>query len=53
MQDIRMIKSRQLTSHTYNQETADDIYTEIVDEHFDAFNELKIRLEQALSAVLV
>ena len=46
---MKMIKSRQLTSHTYDQETADNIYFDIVNKYYDAFNELKIRLEQEIN----
>ena len=43
---MRIIKSRQLTSHTYNEETADEIYYDIVHQYYEAFEQLKIRLEQ-------
>ena len=46
---MKMIKSRQLTSHTYNEETADEIYFDIVNKYFDAFNQLEIRLEQEIN----
>jgi len=32
-----MIKSRNKTSHTYNEETAEQIYDKIIDEYFDVF----------------
>lgn len=38
------IKSRQLTSHTYNQVTADEIYFDIIDKYYDAFLALNDRL---------
>lgn len=49
---MRMIKSKQLTSHTYNEETAYEIYFIIVNKYFDAFNHLKIRLEQEMNEKL-
>ena len=33
-------KSRQLTSHTYNEETADEIYHDVINKYFGAFQEL-------------
>jgi len=41
----RMAKSRNLTSHTYNEETAEDIAEDIVDEYFDLFSALIERLD--------
>ena len=32
-----MIKSRIKTSHTYNEETANEIYQKIISEYYDAF----------------
>jgi len=32
-----MIKSRNKTSHTYNEETAEEIYKKIIDDYFDVF----------------
>ena len=43
---MNMIKSRQLSSYTYNEETADDIYQDIVNHYFCAFQELVERLQQ-------
>ena len=43
---MRMQISRNLTSHTYNQETADEIVEKIKVEYFDLFQKLKERLEQ-------
>src|SRR5690554_54546 len=42
---MNSIKSRQMTSHTYNETTAEDIYSDIVND-FNAFLELKERLEK-------
>jgi len=43
---MNMIKSRQLSSHTFNEETADDIYQDIVNHYFCAFQELMERLQR-------
>ncbi|MEA1883774.1 MAG: nucleotidyltransferase substrate binding protein [Thermotogota bacterium] len=43
---MNMIKSRQLSSHTYIEETADDIYQDIVNHYFSAFQKLAERLQQ-------
>lgn len=40
-----MIKSRNLTSHTYNQETANTIVTDILDHYFQEFKDLITHLE--------
>jgi len=42
---LDMIEKRNLTSHTYNQETAKAIVSAIVDEYFDAFVALRTRLQ--------
>jgi len=42
----QMKKSRDLSSHTYNEETAQNIFESIKDWYFDAFKALEIRLEQ-------
>ena len=34
---MEMIKSRNKTSHTYNEETADEIFTKIVNDYYTAF----------------
>lgn len=41
-----MKKSRELTSHTYNSDTADDIATGIVKEYYGLFKMLEARLEE-------
>lgn len=43
---MKMIKSRQLASYTYNEETANEIYFGIVEKYFDTFNHLNMRMEQ-------
>jgi nucleotidyltransferase substrate binding protein (TIGR01987 family) len=40
-----MIKSRNKTSHTYNEETADDIFMKIVHEYYQEFVQFKSRME--------
>jgi len=46
---MEMIKSRVLTSHTYNEDVADDISTKIVTQYYAEFILLHLRLE-ALSS---
>lgn len=40
-----MIKSRIKTSHTYNEETANEIYQKIIIEYFDAFKNFEEVME--------
>lgn len=40
-----MIKSRIKTSHTYNEETANEIYQKIIDDYFDAFKSFEEVME--------
>lgn len=42
----KMKKSRELTSHTYNSETAQEIADSIIAEYYDLFLELENRLEE-------
>lgn len=42
---MRMHNSRNLTSHSYNEETAHEIAEKIVSEYFELFKQLKNRLE--------
>jgi nucleotidyltransferase substrate binding protein (TIGR01987 family) len=44
-----MIKSRNKTSHTYNEETADDIFLKIVYEYHQEFKQFKNRMESLQS----
>ncbi|MBI1317181.1 nucleotidyltransferase [bacterium] len=39
-----MIKSRNKTSHTYNEETADDIFMKIVHEYYKEFKQFRNRM---------
>jgi nucleotidyltransferase substrate binding protein (TIGR01987 family) len=43
---LRMHTSRNLTSHTYDEETADEIIRDIREIYFGLFKELKIKLEE-------
>jgi len=42
---MNMIKSRQLSNHTYNEEPANEIYKDIVNQYFCAFQNLSERLK--------
>ncbi|WP_369413876.1 nucleotidyltransferase substrate binding protein [Belliella alkalica] len=44
-----MIKSRNKTSHTYNEETADDIFMKIVYEYLKEFLQFRDKLEEIKS----
>ncbi|MFP4035272.1 MAG: nucleotidyltransferase substrate binding protein [Desulfovermiculus sp.] len=44
---MRMIQSRALTSHTYNEDTARKIATEILNEYYPQF----VKLKETLSAL--
>jgi nucleotidyltransferase substrate binding protein (TIGR01987 family) len=41
-----MIKSRNKTSHTYNEETAEEIYQKIITEYFPVFMDFKNKMEE-------
>ncbi len=43
---MQMIKSRNLTSHTYDENTADDIIILVKDLYFEQFEKLRIKMEQ-------
>jgi len=45
----RMKKSRELTSHTYNSETAEDIAESVIDSYYALFTALEKRLEEERS----
>ncbi|KGO92074.1 nucleotidyltransferase substrate binding protein [Flavobacterium subsaxonicum] len=40
-----MIKSRNLTTHTYNEATAEDIFTKIVNDYFKLFTAFQSKME--------
>lgn len=41
-----MIQSRNKTTHTYNEATANEIYTKIIDQYFPLFLGFKIKMEE-------
>lgn len=43
---MQMIKSRNQTSHTYDESTADDIITVIKDMYYEEFINLKVKMNQ-------
>ncbi len=43
---MEMIRSRNQTSHTYDEETADEIYNKIINDYFDAFVSFKEKMEE-------
>ncbi len=43
---MEMIQSRNKTSHTYNEEIANDIYTKIIDEYHSAFQKFQLTMEE-------
>ena len=45
---MKMHKSRNLTSHTYDEETAEEIVGDIRSEYFDLFEALRIRLNEEI-----
>jgi len=45
---IEMIDSRQLTVHTYNEDTAEKVVAKIVYEYSDLFNELKEKFNEEI-----
>lgn len=44
-----MIKSRNKTSHTYNEETADQIFMKVVQEYYPVFIQFKSKMEELRS----
>lgn len=45
---VRMLKSRDLTSHTYDNKTAQEIITGIRSEYYELLKNLKLKLEKEL-----
>ena len=43
---MEMIRSRNQTSHTYDEETADEIFNKIINYYFDAFVSFKEKMEE-------
>ncbi|TKC03082.1 nucleotidyltransferase substrate binding protein [Pedobacter cryotolerans] len=46
-----MIKNRNRTSHTYNKETANEIYRLIIEDYYQAFNDFLIKMEELRSGM--
>jgi nucleotidyltransferase substrate binding protein (TIGR01987 family) len=46
---MNMLKSRNLTIHTYNQETADEIYDKVFNSYFQLFCDLKQYFDQLIN----
>ena len=46
---LKMHNSRNLTSHTYDKETAEEIVKAIRNDYFELFRELQIRLDKEIS----
>lgn len=44
-----MIKSRNITSHTYNEDVANEIYSKIINQYFDAFLDFKNTMLQKMN----
>ncbi len=44
-----MIKSRNKTSHTYNEETANEIYSKILNAYYPAFEDFRLTMEKKRS----
>ena len=40
-----MIRSRNQTSHTYNEETADEIFRKIIEQYYDGFIQFRDTME--------
>jgi nucleotidyltransferase substrate binding protein (TIGR01987 family) len=43
---MEMINSRNKTTHTYDEETANEIFTKILDEYFPAFMQFRSKMEE-------
>ncbi|GEM_PF-241060 len=43
---IKTVKSRQMTSHAYNEEMVNEIYQDVFDKYYDAFKELEESLQR-------
>ena len=46
---MEMIRSRNQTSHTYDEETADEIFNKIINDYLDAFVSFKEKMEEILN----
>ena len=47
---MEMIKSRNMTSHTYNQDIADEISGKVISEYFQLFQEFHDRVQDLIDA---
>jgi nucleotidyltransferase substrate binding protein (TIGR01987 family) len=45
---MEMIKSRNMTSHTYNEEIADEISGKVIDSYFQLFVELRTKVQDLI-----
>jgi nucleotidyltransferase substrate binding protein (TIGR01987 family) len=43
---MEMIKSRNLTSHSYNEKTAEEIFNKIIGEYYQAFLAFQLKMEE-------
>ena len=49
---IESIRSRQLSSHTYNEETAEEVYNDVINKYYDAFKELFDSLNKEMNKII-
>jgi nucleotidyltransferase substrate binding protein (TIGR01987 family) len=47
---MEMISSRNKTSHTYNEDTANEIYAKILNSYYQAFLEFKNKMQEKINA---
>lgn len=45
---MEMVKSRNLTAHTYNQDTAESIEEDVINQYYSLFKQLITKLEEIL-----
>lgn len=45
---MEMVKSRNLTAHTYNQDTAESIEADVINQYYSLFKQLITKLEEIL-----
>jgi nucleotidyltransferase substrate binding protein (TIGR01987 family) len=45
---MEMVKSRNLTAHTYNQDTAESIENDVINQYYSLFKQLITKLEEIL-----
>ena len=49
---IESIRGRQLSSHTYNEETAEEVYNDVINKYYDAFKELFDSLNKEMNKII-